>query len=133
MKIVIPAKDEKLCSHFGNCESFCFIDVDNETKEILNIENKIPEGGISCQSASWIASQGVDTVLAGGMGGKPLNIFAQNGVKVIAGCPELPLKEIAQKFLNNELELGENSCQGEHHHCHGHQSEGHHHCQGHHI
>lgn len=130
MKIVIPTKDEKLCSHFGHCESFCFADVDQETKEILNMENKIPEEGISCQSASWIASQGANVVLAGGMGGRPLNIFANSGVKVVAGCPELPPKEVIEKFLNDELTLSENTCQGEHHHCH-HGKEGHHHCHGH--
>ncbi len=117
MKIVIPTKDGKLCLHFGNCESFCFVEADKETKEILNMENKVPDEGISCQSASWIASKGANVVLAGGMGGRPLNIFAKSGVKVIVGCPELPLKEVIEKYLNNELELNENLCQGEHQRC----------------
>ncbi len=133
MKIVIPSRDEKLCLHFGNCESFCFAEVDNETKEILNMENKIPDEGISCQSASWIASQGANIVLAGGMGERPSNIFTKSGVKVVVGCPELPLKEVIEKYLNNELEINENLCQGEHHHCHHENNErehGQHQCHG---
>lgn len=132
MKIVIPTKDEKLCAHFGHCESFSFVDVNLETKEILNIETKIPDEGISCQSAAWIASQGANIVLAGGMGGRPLNIFAQTGVQVVAGCPELPIKEVIQGFLNQNLTVGENACGGGHHHCGGHEHGEHHHCGHHH-
>lgn len=130
MKICIPTSDGKLCGHFGHCDSFTFAEINPETKEILSIEERIPEEGISCQSASWISEQGVSKVLAGGMGGRPLMTFAQNGVEVVAGCPELPIKEILEKYLSNALETGENACGGEghdHHHCHNH-----HHCHGHH-
>ena len=128
MKIVIPSADEKLCGHFGHCEYFTFVEVNPETKEILSIEKKVPEEEISCQSANWIASQGANLVLAGGMGGRPMAIFAQNGVKVIAGCPELEIETVVNQFLNDSLALGENSCGGEHHHCHGHNHGEHHHC-----
>ena len=124
MKIAIPTEQGKLCSHFGHCESFTFVEVNPETKEILNIENKIPEEGISCQSASWISEQGANIVLAGGIGGRPLGIFAQNGVKVIAGCPEMDIEEAVKAYMNSSLTTGQNNCQGEHHHCHG----AHHHC-----
>ena len=126
MKIVIPSAENKLCGHFGHCEYFTFVEVNPETKEILSIDKKIPEEGISCQSANWIASQGAKLVLAGGMGGRPMAIFAQNGVKIVAGCPELDIEEVVTKFLNNTLVTGENACGGEHHHCHGHHGE--HHC-----
>ena len=128
MKIVIPSADEKLCGHFGHCEYFTFVEINPETKEIISIEKKVPEEGISCQSASWIATQGANVVLAGGMGGRPMAIFAQNGVKVIAGCPELEIETVVNQFLNDSLALGEKSCGGEHHHCHGHNHGEHHHC-----
>lgn len=131
MKIVVPSAEGKLCGHFGHCESFTFVDVDIEKKEILSIEERVPEEGISCQSASWIAAQGANVVLAGGMGGRPANIFSQNGVLVVAGCPELEIKEVVNAFLAGTLITGENSCGGEHHHCAGHEG-GHHHCGGHH-
>lgn len=131
MKIVIPSADGRLCGHFGHCEYFTFVDVEPENKEILSIENKVPEDGISCQSASWIASQGANVILAGGMGGRPMAIFAQNGVKVVAGCPELEVKEIVEQYMNGTLTTGENSCGGEHHHCHGHNHGEQHHCHHH--
>jgi len=129
MKIVIPSADGKLCSHFGHCEYFTFVDINQETRQILSIDKVIPEGGVSCQSAHWLAEQGANLVIAGGMGGRPLNIFAENGITVITGCPELDIKEIVQDYLEDKLVEGENVCAGEHHNCHGH-GEGH--CEHHH-
>lgn len=126
MKIVIPTLEEKLCAHFGHCETFSFVEVDDETKEILNIETNAPEEGISCQSAAWIATQGANIVLAGGMGGRPMMILSEYGVQIVTGCPELPIKDVVEQFLNESLVSGENSCGGEHHHCGGH-----HNCHGH--
>lgn len=135
MKICIPTSEGKLCGHFGHCDSFTFAEINPETKEILSIEERIPEEGISCQSAAWISEQGVSKVLAGGMGGRPMMMFAQNGVEVVAGCPELEIKELLEKYLSSTLETGENACGGEghdHHHCHGHHHEQeHHHCHKH--
>jgi len=62
------------------------------------------------------------------MGGRPMMMFAQNGVEVVAGCPELPIREVIESYLSNTLETGENACGGEGHdhgHCH-HHGEGHH-------
>ena len=129
MKIAIPTSDGKLCSHFGKCDSFTFAEVDLENNKIFNIESKVPDEGISCQSASWIAEQGANIVLAGGMGGRPMDIFQRSGVTVVSGCPELEIKELIESFMNRALVTGENTCGGEHHHCH-HGEGGH--CHGHH-
>ncbi len=129
MKICIPTSDGKLCGHFGHCDSFTFAEVNLEEHKILNMEEKIPDEGISCQSAAWISEQGVNKVLAGGMGGRPLMMFAQRGIEVIAGCPELPVKEVLEKYMSNSLETGINSCGSEghdHSHCNHHNKS--HHC-----
>ena len=132
MKIGIPTLDGKLCAHFGHCETFSFVEVNPETREIVSITTGAPEEGISCQSANWISAQGVNIVLAGGMGGRPMMAFAENGVQVITGCPELEIREIVELFLNQTLEIGVNSCGSDpNHSCHGHHGEGHH-CGGHH-
>lgn len=125
MKIVVPASEGKLCSHFGKCDYFTFVDVDLEKQEILNIEEKIPADGISCQSAGWLAENGANIVLAGGMGLRPQSILEQYNVRVITGCPEMNVKELVQNYLEGSLELTGNSCNhDEHHHCGGE----HHHC-----
>ena len=131
MKIAIPTLDGKLCAHFGHCETFSFAEINPDTKEIIEIYSGAPKEGISCQCAGWIAEQGAEIVLAGGMGGRPMMMFEQLGIQVISGCPELPIQEIVKQFLENSLIIGENSCNhGEGHVCHGH-GEGHH-CGHHH-
>ena len=37
MKIGIPTLEGKLCAHFGHCETFTFVEVNPETKEIISI------------------------------------------------------------------------------------------------
>lgn len=126
MKIAIPTKEGKLCSHFGHCDVFTFALVDSETKSILELTTGAPEGGVSCQCAGWLAEQGVNVVLAGGIGGRPITSLNDKDIKVVAGCPELDVKEIVEKYLNESLLTGENSCGSDpNHSCHGH-SEGHH-------
>ena len=44
-------------------------------------------------------------------------------VEVVAGCPELPIREVLEKYMANSLETGANACGGEgydHAHCHHH-------------
>ena len=43
MKIAIPTSDGKLCAHFGHCQAFTFAEIDENTKEIATIEEKIPD------------------------------------------------------------------------------------------
>ena len=65
------------------------------------------------------------------MGGRPMMMFAQNGVEVVTGCPELPVLDVIRNYLSGTLETGENTCGGEGHdhaHCHHHR---HHHGEGH--
>ena len=51
----------------------------------------------------------------------------EKGIKVVAGCPELEINNIVEKYLNNTLATGENSCGSDpNHSCHGHGHE--HHC-----
>ncbi len=118
--IVVPTQDNKLCSHFGHCEIFSFVEVDLDKKEIIKIEQKAPQDGVSCQCASWVAKQGASIALVGGIGARPMQMLADNGLQIVSGCPELPIKELIEEYLSSTLELGENSCSSGdgHHHCH---------------
>lgn len=130
MKLAIPTTEGKLCAHFGHCETFTFVEINPETKEILEISTGIPEEGITCQSANWIAAKGVNVVLAGGMGGRPRSLFEQHGVEVVTGCPEAGIEELVKQYMDRTLVAGENSCGHDPHHaCHG--GHGQHHCGGH--
>ena len=37
MIIAIPTLENKLCSHFGHCETFSFVEIGSEKNEIISI------------------------------------------------------------------------------------------------
>lgn len=108
MKIAIPVADNKLCNHFGHCERFVIFDIqDNivENKQLL-----IPPPHEPGLLPRWLGELGVQVVIAGGMGGKALTLFAEKGVKVITGAPHLAPEELVEKYLQNALSTGPNVC-----------------------
>ncbi len=110
MRIAIPLANGRLSMHFGHCEAFALIDADPQTKAILKQET-VPapehEPGLLPR---WLAAQGVSVVLAGGMGQRAQALFAENGIKVVAGVtPERP-EQLVNQYLAGTLVTGENVC-----------------------
>ena len=56
--------------HFGHCEHFGLIDVDEERKEILRKELVPSPGHQPALLLGWLAEQGVSVVIAVGMGAR---------------------------------------------------------------
>ncbi len=116
MKIAIPTAEGVLCSHFGHSSEFTVIDVDPEKKEIIQSSKLIPpphEPGIIPQ---WLSQIGCDVIIAGGMGGRAMNMFKQKGINVIVGAPSNMPEELVMTFLNGQLFTGENICDNQHSH-----------------
>jgi len=110
MKIAIPLAEGKLTMHFGHCASFALVEVDDQTKKILGRED-IPapphEPGLL---PPWLAERGAKMIIAGGMGQRAQQLFAQQGIQVVVGAPpEAPEKLIAD-FFAGALQTGANAC-----------------------
>ena len=58
----------------------------------------------------WLHEQGVNVVVAGGMGQRAYQLFAQNDIKVIVGAPASDPDDIVAAYLAGTLETGENVC-----------------------
>lgn len=110
MIIALPTVDNKLCMHFGHCEVFTFLKIDEENKEIIETKQMTPpphEPGIL---PPWVAEQGAKIVIAGGMGVKAQQLFENQGVKVIVGAPSESPEKLVKDYLNGILKTGENAC-----------------------
>jgi len=110
IKIAIPVEGGRLCSHFGHCESFVLMDVDTEMKKITNkLEIPAPphEPGLLPR---WLHEKGADIIIAGGMGSRAQDLFAENGVRVITGAPADKPEAIIENYLNGALVTGDNTC-----------------------
>jgi len=110
MKIAIPIADGRLSMHFGHCEQFALVEVDDANKTILGIRNLTPPPHEPGVLPRWLHEQGVDVVIAGGMGQRASAMFAQHGIQVIVGATGGTPEEIVSAYLNDALQIGENLC-----------------------
>lgn len=118
IKIAIPLANNELCLHFGHCEEFAFVEVNEETKAIVAITKAVPPPHAPGVIPRWIASEGANVILAGGMGGMAQQILAQNGVEVVAGVGADSIENLVNSYLNGTLVCGVNGCDhGEGHTC----------------
>lgn len=109
MRFAVPTNDKKLCAHFGHCEAFALIDTDSEGKTGNETYITPPphEPGLL---PPWLAQQGVSCVIAGGMGARAQQLFAQQGVKVITGAQGEYPREVVENYLKGTLVTGANTC-----------------------
>jgi len=110
MRIAIPITGGKLSSHFGHCEQFAIFDIDDESREIRGREMVTPpphEPGILPE---WLAGLNVRLVIAGGMGQRAQQLFAQNNIEVAVGAPQSEPQELVLQYLAGRLQCGQNIC-----------------------
>jgi predicted Fe-Mo cluster-binding NifX family protein len=110
MKIAIPLAGGKLAAHFGHCERFAMINVEQTSKAIFSKEEVVPPPHEPGLFPAWLAEQGATHIISGGMGQQAQNLFAQNNITVIVGAAALDPEEIANMYLRGELQAGENAC-----------------------
>ena len=95
--------------HFGHCEQFALIDVDEKKKIIGKSLSHSPEHQPGLLPV-WLAEKGVEFVIAGGMGMSAQNLFQEKGVKVVLGALESDPEKAVLNYLNGRLATGKNVC-----------------------
>jgi len=108
MKFAIPLAEGKLTAHFGHCQEFALVDV--EDNAIKNKETLVPPPHEPGVLPRWLKEQGANVIIAGGMGARALDLFTQNNIKVIVGASALTPEELVQQYLDNSLQTGANVC-----------------------
>lgn len=116
-KIAIPMAGDKLSEHFGHCQYFAFVDVENN--DIINISRMDPPEHQPGTFPRWVAANGATDVIAGGMGPMAVNLFNEAGVNVFVGATADSPQNLVTRFLDGTLKLNANYCD---HHTHDHNS-----------
>lgn len=112
MRIAIPLVTGGLSPHFGRCEEFALVDADLESKSIAG-KQVIPapdhQPGLLPR---WLHQQGATLIIAGGMGRRAQDLFAQHQIEVVLAdtVGETP-EALAQAYLSGNLQAGENICE----------------------
>ena len=108
LKVAVPLAKGLLCNHFGHCEQFAVLDV---------LDGKIGESSLHVPPPHepgvlprWLGDLGVNLIIAGGMGQRALNLFAEGGITVVTGAPNLEPETLVQSYLTGSLRTGPNVC-----------------------
>jgi len=110
MRIAIPMADGRLAQHFGHCEKFALVDVNLAAKEITgSTEVAAPEHQPGLLPP-WLKQQGVNLIIAGGMGSRAYTLFEAASIQVLAGAPAESAATLVRQFLDGNLVTGANAC-----------------------
>ena len=110
MRIAIPLTEGRLSQHFGHCEKFAIIQIDKDRKKIVSRQDITPPAHEPGALPKWLHGMDVDVVIAGGMGQRAQQLFAENQIEVIIGAPAESVEEIIAAYLKDALVAGENIC-----------------------
>ncbi len=108
MKIAIPTAQGKLCMHFGHCEQFALVSVEDQTITGTKMLTPPPhEPGVL---PAWLHEQGANLIISGGMGSRAKDLFAQNSIEVIVGASVDMPENVVKAYIAGTLETGANTC-----------------------
>ncbi|MCB9496694.1 MAG: hypothetical protein H6686_07410 [Fibrobacteria bacterium] len=133
MRIALPIHAGKFSIHYGRAESISIHDIDLESGSVLDMGLRAFPAEGTCSAGAWMSEQGVEVLLAGGLGSGAAQGLGNAGVKIFAGIQEEDPAKVLERFLQGVIEArelvpGESMCQGhdeDRDHEHGHHGEGH--------
>ena len=125
MKIAVPVNHGQFCEHFGGAEAFALYTVDEERRVIGDRYLGTPPEHGRGVFPMWLRQQGVNLVLAGGMGPRAMDIFSHHGIEVLLGVHGRDPEKMVHSFLSGNLEATGEVC-----HDHGFHDCGHDHGAG---
>ena len=113
MKIAVPTDNPGGLSatrsdHFGHCDLFTLLDIENgevvATKTHANIAH---EAGGCMVPVKVLAEQGVEAIIVGGMGARPLAGFAEEGITVYFAHKQQfsTVEDVAHAFVAGDLPI----------------------------
>ncbi|MFC2039350.1 NifB/NifX family molybdenum-iron cluster-binding protein [Chloroflexota bacterium] len=110
MKFAVPVTNGILATHFGHCEHFALIDVDEGSKAIVRKKIVPSPGHQPGLLPVWLVEEGVSTVIAGGMGSRAQALFIDNHINVVVGVLGHDPEQLVVDYMGGTLATGDNVC-----------------------
>ena len=96
--------DAPLSAHFGHCDLYTLVLVDNGELGDVKVVPNVPHQQGGCMApVNYLAQHGVKTLIAGGMGLRPLMGFNQVGIDVYFGGEAQTVGEAVSAILAGKL------------------------------
>lgn len=116
MKVAVSTENQSVSAHFGRCSAYTIFEI--EDKKIVRKEKIANPGHEPGFLPRFLSEKGVNTIIAGGMGPRAQNLFAQFNIAVVLGVQGI-VDEVIRLYLSGELKAGNDLCG--HQHGEGHQ------------
>lgn len=110
MRIAVPCENNQIATHFGHARQFAFFDVDQQKRQIAAEEKLDAPPHQPGLLPKWIAENGGQIILAGGMGQRAVQLFKQNGIEVVVGVTGLSPQQVVEQYLAGSLSTDNNLC-----------------------
>ena len=110
-RIAIPSVDGggldgRRSGHFGHCDVFTLVDVaDGKITEVTTIQNQAHVQGGCMVPVNLLAEAGVNALVVGGIGMRPLMGFKQVGVDVYHDAVRPQIRTVVEDLINGRLPM----------------------------
>jgi len=102
--------DGRLSHHFGRCPYYVFVEVeDSEVKNVEVKENPYFASHVPGAVPQFIASEGANVIIAGGMGPRAIDWFTRLGIQPVTGASG-KIRDILNDYLAGKIQLGAEPC-----------------------
>lgn len=109
--LAVSTEGGEVAPHFGRCSSYTLVYLqEGEVLEKRVIPNPGHQPGFL---PGYLAEMGVDCVIAGGMGPRAQNLFAERGIQTVVGVSG-GVDEVLRDFLAGRLVPGDSFCSHPH-------------------
>ena len=110
MKIAVPLAAGRLSMHFGHCEEFAILEVDEQAGKVLNKSLHQAPPHEPGALPRWLHELGANMIIASGMGQRAQQLFIQSGITVIVGASAEEPEQLVSAYLNGTLQTEGNIC-----------------------
>ena len=96
--------DAMLGAHFGHCDLYTLVTLEDKAIQSVEVIPNVPHQQGGCMApVKYLADNGTQALIAGGMGFRPLMGFNQVGISVYFGGQTRSVGEAVQAFIEDKL------------------------------
>ena len=107
MIIAIATDSNSVAGHFGRCQSYTLVTVENGKETGRDsVQSPGHEPGVL---PKFLHDKGANCVICGGMGPRAQMLFEEQGIHTYVGISG-PIDDVVHSFLKGTLESGESTC-----------------------
>lgn len=124
-RVAVPTVNGMFSQHFGGADRFAIFEVDEKARKIVSSISAVPPPHEQGSFPTWLKEQGVNAILAGGMGPRAVTMLEDFGIQVVMGIAGSGAPEaLVTSFLEGSLTASGESCHDQGFHgCHDHGKE----------